>query len=813
MAGQVAGEAVQVGAVQARRNVVLLDPPAAGGGVDGVPAVVGGWRVAGRVAGKLDVHEDDRVVHRGSLPGQVVDDMCGLCLAPRVGLTGGAVVVRVNARPCHEPVAPDPDAVAILKEVGAGVVAVGDRPDNLAAALLPRGPVPDHPYVAAIGAADRGLAVGGRPRRRDVAAVRPVPEAGRRVAGGQSPGRGPLAGCHGRRPLVGGGACRQRRPGERACAERDRQAGAARCQRERQPPDPKCPRHRRSHPFLGAPAGPSTGTPPGFAGRPCRDRPPLMLYDRSAASSVVPQCCAPCRGPAFSCPASQDAPRGQPLRGRGVGACRALHDLEGINARPVFRAAARQRARRTARCRRSGRRERCRADRGDAHPAQAAAAAGDGRRAGPAEPGGTARAARRRPGGCQPCGERADPAGPAGHRERHGVAPDHRGGTGVGPGRDVRRGAVAGIKRGTAGTGRGRAGRARPGRPHRTGRHLAIIELGGGFSMSDLDSYFSGLGVPVPSVTAVGVDGASNVPGQDPNGADGEVLLDIEVAGAVAPRAAQLVYFAPNTDQGFIDAVTTAAHATPTPTAISISWGQSEDAWTSQARSALDAAIADAAALGITVCVAAGDNGSSDGVSDGRPHADFPASSPHALACGGTSLRLTPAGAIASETVWNDGPGQGAGGGGVSDVFPLPAWQATAGVPAATGGRSGRGVPDVAGDADPETGYQVRVDGHPMVIGGTSAVAPLWAGLTCRLAQAAGTSFGMLQDRLYAGVEPDEAAPAFHDITSGSNGVYSALPGWDACTGLGSPDGTALLTRLKAAKATGQAAGEVPSQA
>src|SRR5579875_3533993 len=127
-----------------------------------------------------------------------------------------------------------------------------------------------------------------------------------------------------------------------------------------------------------------------------------------------------------------------------------------------------------------------------------------------------------------------------------------------------------------------------------TGRHLAIIELGGGFSMSDLDSYFSGLGVPVPSVTAVGVDGASNVPGQDPNGADGEVLLDIEVAGAVAPRAAQLVYFAPNTDQGFIDAVTTAAHATPTPTAISISWGQSEDAWTSQARSALDAAIADA---------------------------------------------------------------------------------------------------------------------------------------------------------------------------------------------------------------------------
>jgi kumamolisin len=346
-----------------------------------------------------------------------------------------------------------------------------------------------------------------------------------------------------------------------------------------------------------------------------------------------------------------------------------------------------------------------------------------------------------------------------------------------------------------------------------TGTHLAIIELGGGFSMNDLDSYFSRLGLPVPSVTAVGVDGATNVPGQDPNGADGEVLLDIEVAGAVAPRAAQRVYFAPNTDQGFIDAVTTAAHATPTPTAISISWGQSEDAWTSQARSALDAAIADAAALGITVCVAAGDNGSSDGVSDGKPHADFPASSPHALACGGTSMRLSPTGTIASETVWNDGPGQGAGGGGVSDVFALPAWQATAGVAAATGGRSGRGVPDVAGDADPQTGYRVQVDGQQMVIGGTSAVAPLWAALTCRLAQAAGTSFGMLQDRLYAGVEPDEAAPAFHDVTSGSNGVYSAIPGWDACTGLGSPDGTALLARLKPAATAGQAAGGVPGQA
>ena len=190
-----------------------------------------------------------------------------------------------------------------------------------------------------------------------------------------------------------------------------------------------------------------------------------------------------------------------------------------------------------------------------------------------------------------------------------------------------------------------------------TGQTLAIIELGGGFGSSDLDAYFGGLNLPVPSVTAASVDGAVNTAGQDPNGADGEVLLDIEVAGSVAPGAAQVVYFAPNTDQGFVDAVSTAVHASPTPTAISISWGQSEDAWTAQGRTALDEALADAAALGITVCVAAGDNGSGDAVTDGQPHTDFPASSPHALACGGTALHEDAAsGTISSETVWNDGP-------------------------------------------------------------------------------------------------------------------------------------------------------------
>jgi kumamolisin len=333
-----------------------------------------------------------------------------------------------------------------------------------------------------------------------------------------------------------------------------------------------------------------------------------------------------------------------------------------------------------------------------------------------------------------------------------------------------------------------------------SGQTVAIIELGGGFGGSDLTTYFGSLGLQAPSVTAVGVDGASNVPGQDPQGADPEVLLDIEMIGAVVPGASQLVYFAPNTDQGFLDAVTTAVHAEPTPVAISISWGGPESSWTAQSMSALDQAIADGVALGVTVTAAAGDNGSSDGVSDNEPHVDFPASSPHALACGGTSLHADPStGVISSETVWNDGAAGGATGGGVSVTFPLPSWQATAGVPAGPAGNAGRGVPDLAGNADPATGYHVFVDGQQETIGGTSAVAPLSAALTARLAQALGSRIGLLQQPLYAGAQPGQPVADVRDVTSGNNGVYSAGPGWDACSGLGVPIGSAVLAALSAA--------------
>jgi len=330
-----------------------------------------------------------------------------------------------------------------------------------------------------------------------------------------------------------------------------------------------------------------------------------------------------------------------------------------------------------------------------------------------------------------------------------------------------------------------------------TGQTVAIIELGGGYTASDLSTYFSGLGLSVPSVTPVGVDGAANTPGQS---ADGEVELDIEVIGAVAPGAVQVVYFGPNTDQGFIDAISQAVHATPSPIVVSISWGQSEDQWSAQSRTAMDQAFADAAALGVTVTIAAGDNGSSDDPSEQtQVHCDFPASSPNALACGGTKLiGNTSSFAITSEVVWNElASSEGAGGGGISDVFPLPSYQANAGVPAsAAGGGTGRGVPDVAGNADPVTGYLVVVDGQREPIGGTSAVAPLWAGLIARLAQATGKRFGLLQPMIYAGAAAGAAAPGFNDIVQGNNGAYKAGPGWDACTGLGSPNGAALLDLL-----------------
>jgi len=331
-----------------------------------------------------------------------------------------------------------------------------------------------------------------------------------------------------------------------------------------------------------------------------------------------------------------------------------------------------------------------------------------------------------------------------------------------------------------------------PGHLDGSGQRIGVIELGGGFRRSRLRRYFEKLGRPMPKITAVSVDGVRNRPGVNPT-ADGEVVLDVEVIGAIAPGAEQLVYFAPTSDRGFVDAVTTALFDPRGPSVLSISWGQAEDQWTEQGRHALDQAFQAAAALGVTVLAASGDNGWRDGVEGQVAHVDFPASSPYVLACGGTRLEVTESGELL-EVVWNDHDGT-ATGGGVSSYYGVPPWQSKSRVPPSVneGGGTGRGVPDVSGNADPDTGYLIG-DGqvqHPF--GGTSAVAPLWAALVAQLNQHLGSRTGFLNPLLYEHVDPS----VFNDVPSGGNGAYRARRrAWDACTGHGTPRGRALLDAL-----------------
>ncbi len=340
------------------------------------------------------------------------------------------------------------------------------------------------------------------------------------------------------------------------------------------------------------------------------------------------------------------------------------------------------------------------------------------------------------------------------------------------------------------------------------GQTVAIIELGGGFRRRDLETYFTTLGISMPAVRVVQVDGGFNDPSGDPNSADGEVMLDIEVAGTVAPGARFVLYFAPNTSRGFFRVLNAAVHDDRhKPSIVSVSWGGAESTWTLKDMQSIDEVCQAAVAMGISVFVAAGDDGSSDGIQGTLAHVDFPASSPNVTACGGTTLTASSDGAtVASETVWNDGAQGGGTGGGISDVFPVPVYQTGPGIRLPTslnpGAQPGRGVPDISGNADPMTGYKVRIDGIDTVIGGTSAVAPLWAGLIARINEGLGQPVGFVNTLLYSVVASTPGA--LRDITQGDNdttgtlGGYPAGPGWDACTGLGAPaDGTRIMNALK----------------
>ncbi|MBV9822807.1 MAG: S8/S53 family peptidase [Actinobacteria bacterium] len=334
------------------------------------------------------------------------------------------------------------------------------------------------------------------------------------------------------------------------------------------------------------------------------------------------------------------------------------------------------------------------------------------------------------------------------------------------------------------------------------GQTIGLLEFGGGYRMPDLRAFFHGVDRPLPRVVPVGVDGATNSPGSE---ADGEVVLDIDVAGSVAPGADIAVYFAPWTERGWIDAVTTAVHDTDNrPSVLSISWGWPEFAsvdgltWTRAAIEAVSATFHEAAALGMTVLAASGDTGTYCYIDDHRAHVLYPASDPYVLCCGGTRISDV-AGSSFTETTWSHS--FGTTGGGVSDVFAKPVWQQWAGVPLNVNDRHvGRGIPDVAGNADPASGYSLVLNGvATSPIGGTSAVAPLYAGLVAILNADLGEPVGYLNPNLYMFAN----SPVFRDdadgATNATNGApgYHAVPGWDACTGFGSIRGEELLLALR----------------
>jgi kumamolisin len=363
-----------------------------------------------------------------------------------------------------------------------------------------------------------------------------------------------------------------------------------------------------------------------------------------------------------------------------------------------------------------------------------------------------------------------------------------------------------------------------------TGQCIGVIELGGGYHKRDLASFFSSLNLPVPRISEVSVGGAKNTPadysllqsfmtalnaGKDPTEGENvesrrsselaqstaETTMDIELVGAFAPGAHVVVYFAPNDEQGIYEALTSAlADTKHRPSVLSLSWGEPEPTVSPKYATLIDGVLRNLANVGVTVCVSSGDAGAHNGM-PGKPSVNFPASSPYALGCGGTTLKVSGS-EIEAEVVWNSAFGRirGATGGGVSRMFPRPYWQQTFDVPQPTSKKGGRGVPDVAGVADPHTGCRIVVGGVDSVSAGTSAVAPLWAALVARLNHALGAQSGFLNSLLYRLAARSREGGILRPITHGENGAYHAGPGWNACTGLGSPLGDRILEALGVGK-------------
>jgi len=337
-----------------------------------------------------------------------------------------------------------------------------------------------------------------------------------------------------------------------------------------------------------------------------------------------------------------------------------------------------------------------------------------------------------------------------------------------------------------------------------TGTCIGIIEYGGGYTTQNVTSSFAPLGFAAPTITNTNVDGGYNNP-SDTNGAP-EVMLDIYVAGGIAHTSTIAMYWGygsgtsnPVAGPDWYDPINVAIHdTTNNPTVLSISWGAGDNPasgyWDSSTIAATDAVLAQAVVLGVTVCAASGDEGSTwAGLAE---EVLYPASSPYVLACGGTTLQLNINNSIASETAWIGS------GGGQSYYESLPGWQN--GLTAKTypgnvvSALTMRGVPDVAGNSDPNTGYQFYWGNSNTYsqYGGTSACAPMWAALIARINATIGGRIGFMQTKLYSNPS------AMRDITVGNNAYemdgYQCTTGWDAVTGYGSPIGTSILAVFQA---------------
>jgi len=323
---------------------------------------------------------------------------------------------------------------------------------------------------------------------------------------------------------------------------------------------------------------------------------------------------------------------------------------------------------------------------------------------------------------------------------------------------------------------------------HGNGQVIGILEFGGGYRQKDLDQHFASQSLAKPKIVDINVDDAKSSPGNSAT-VDAEVLSNIQIVAAIAPEAALRIYFAPYASTGWVRAIRKAV--ADQVSVLLIAWGSAECTWKAEDIEAVNDALKQAAMSGITVVCAAGDQGATSGVADGRRHVIFPASSPWVTSVGGTSLK-SKSGRLISEIAWR------ATGGGVSDQFDCPDWQSSVKVPLRADGTGGRGIPDVSATAW-DTMVLVNLGRHSAGLGGTGVSAAIWAGLIARINQGLSNNLGFLNPKLYREIGP---AGILRPILKGHNGVksvqgYFAGPGWNPIAGWGSPDGAKLLSWLR----------------